>query len=71
MRNESAIDSDTMPSASPTPEELAEWHALPREEQERRFARAVALGFESPAASSDIDAIITEARAELKLADHG
>ena len=71
MSKETATLSRIMPSAAPTPEELAEWHALPREEQERRFARALELGFQSPQAANDIDAIIAEAKAELKSQGHG
>jgi hypothetical protein len=71
MSKESDTLSNVMPSASPTPEELAEWHALPPEEQRARFAKALELGFQSPAAGHDIDVIIAEAKAELKTASHG
>jgi hypothetical protein len=71
MSKEAALFSDILPSAAPTPEELADWHALPRAEQEKRLALALEQGFKSPPTVNDIDAIIIEAKTEMKLAGRG
>ena len=71
MDKDTALLNKAVPSASPTPEELEQWHALPRDEQERRFAQAIKQGFQSPPVANDIDAIIAEARAGLKLPIRG
>ena len=60
-----------MPSAAPTAEELALWHALPHDQQVAGFARALRQGFASPAAAGDIEAIVAETKAELKRQNHG
>ena len=71
MSKAAALFSDILPSAAPTPEELADWHALPRAEQENRLALALEQGFKAPAAANDVDAIIAEAKTEMKLSGRG
>ena len=71
MSKDSATLSHVIPSAAPTPEELAEWHALPRDEQARRLGAALEAGFNAPAVPDDIDAIIAEAKAELLASGNG
>ena len=60
-----------VPSAAPTPEELAEWHALSRDEQEARLAKALEEGFDSPSADCEIGKVIAEAKATLSRTHHG
>ena len=71
MNEDNDVLTDITLSAAPTAEELAAWHALPKDQQVAKFARALEQGFTSPAAANDIDAIIAEAKAELKRRDHG
>jgi hypothetical protein len=41
MSNDTLLNSKVMPSATPTEAEIAEWQALPRDEQLRRMQAAL------------------------------
>lgn len=71
MSNDPALLSRIEPSAAPTEDELADWLALPREEQVKRISKSLEDGFNAPSASNDIESIIAEARADLGLGSRG
>ena len=62
MAKPETISIDVYPWAAPTPEQRAQFDALPLEEKRGMIRRAIADGFDSGPSGTSIDDIIAEAR---------
>ncbi|QYO75221.1 hypothetical protein [Devosia salina] len=62
MAKPETISIDVYPWAAPTPEQRAQFDALPLEEKRGMIRRAIADGFDSGPSGKSIDDIIAEAR---------
>jgi hypothetical protein len=62
---------DVMPSATPTDQEIADWNALPRDEQVRRMKLALSHPDGQRESTATMDEIWARARAAAETRRHG
>lgn len=61
----------SVPSATPSDDEIRFWNSLPRDEQLERMQRALDCAINSPRSAKTMDQIKAEALAEIAARKHG